>query len=193
MNTTTKRKLNLGLSLGTVVSSIITKEGEFLEIYECKDSGKVINREKKATLTNVIHPGIIIGQDKYGRMWVAHNHISNKKPTFDLFVDFSDTVEANWDFRKVYFTQKEIVQRAINEVLKGNSYNLVNYNCQTFVNRVVRDENSSEAIDKLSNGAIFLGLFTALIGVATKNKALIGTGIGIAAGAGIAKGYSKLR
>jgi hypothetical protein len=175
------------------VASIITPENEYLEIFEYVDSGKVITREKVDTLTKVFHPGIIIGKDKWGRIWVAHNHYSNNRPTFDLLVTFCSSKQALWDNRPVKFSREQIVERAIAEVLKGKEYKWANYNCQIFVNLVVREEHISEAVDKISDAAMIGGLGLTLLGLFTKNKALTATGLAIAGTGGVAKGYSRIR
>ncbi|HLG41026.1 MAG TPA: hypothetical protein VI461_15200, partial [Chitinophagaceae bacterium] len=96
-----------------IVTTLVTKNGDVLEIYECIHSGRVITREKIDTLTKVFHPGIIIGEDQYGRRWVAHNHYLNKHPMFDLIEKFSEGKTWLWDPRSVNYDRDEIVERAI--------------------------------------------------------------------------------
>lgn len=193
MYTTYKKQLQPFTIEKSAVASIITSENEFLEIFEYVDSGKVITREKIDTITKVFHPGVIIGKDKYGRIWVAHNHYSNKRPTFDLLNTFSNGKQPLWDARPVYYSKNEIVQRAIAEVLKGKEYKPLSYNCQIFVNLVVREEHKSEAVDKISDGAMLFGSVLGLLGILTKNKALMITGAAIVGTGGAAKGYSRIR
>lgn len=181
------------IQLKRAVASIITIDNEFLEIFECADSGKVITREKIDTLTKVFHPGIIIGKDKWDRIWVAHNHYLNKRPTFDLLTTFSDWKQPLWDNRTIGFSNEQIVQRAIDEVLKGHEYKVLSYNCQTFVNLVVREEHKSEAVDKISDGAMWGGLILTLFGMITKNKTLTMAGLAVAGTGGVTKGYSRIR
>lgn len=175
------------------VATIITSENEFLEIFEYCDSGKVITREKIDTITKVFHPGIIIGKDKWERIWVAHNHYLNKRPTFDLIDVFSDSKPPLWDNRQVQFSQEQTVQRAIAEVMKGAEYKWANYNCQTFVNMVVRNEHKSEAVDKIADTAMMAGAIATLAGLIFKNKALTATGIGVMGLGGASKAYSRIR
>lgn len=193
MKTKLKANFTSFPQIKTAVASIITSEYEFIEIFEYEDSGKIITREKIDTITKVFHPGIIIGKDKWGRIWITHNHYLNKKPAFDLLDKFTDSKQPLWDNRPVNFSRKQIVQRAIAEVMKGKEYKWANYNCQTFVNLIVRDEHKSEAVDKISDAAMFGGLGLSLIGLLTKNKALTITGLAIAGTGGAAKGYSRLR
>lgn len=181
------------ISFRQIVTTLVTKNGNILEIYECIHSGRVITREKIDTLTKVFHPGIIIGEDQYGRMWVAHNHYLNKRPMFDLIDKFSEGKTWLWDTRAVNYDREEIVNRAIAEVQLGKRYTWVTYNCQTFVNLVVRNAHKSEAVDKISDGSMALGGILTILGIIFKSKALIYTGIGIAGAGGAAKGFSRIR
>lgn len=175
------------------LASIITSENEFLEIYEYEHSGKVITREKIDTLTKVNHPGIIIGKDKYQRVWVAHNHYLNKRPTFDLLASFSKGKMSEYDSRKTNFSQAEIAVRAISEVKRAKEYKALSYNCQTFVNLIVVGEQKSEAVDKIADGAMFLGGALSLIGLLTKSKGLTAAGATILGTGGVAKGISRYK
>ena len=143
-----------------VVKTIITPEDGLIEIYKCADSGKVLTREKKDPRSGVLHPGVIIGIDKYNRLWVAHNHIDNKVPTFDLCEKYLAGEKMLFDNRPVKFSPSEIVKRAILEVSLGKKYNGVNYNCQTFINLVVRNEHTSEAVEKITNSIMIIGVIT---------------------------------
>ena len=173
-----------------IVATISTPEG-LIHIFEYVHSGKVITRSKIDTLTGVFHPGVIIGQDKFGREWIAHNHFKNKRPTFDLMETYLDGEQLLWDTRQVSFSRQQIVDRAIAEVLKGKKYTWTNYNCQVFVNLIVRNEHTSESVDNLSNGAIGGGLLIAAAGVTSKSPALAVAGGIIALIGGFAKADSR--
>jgi hypothetical protein len=173
-------------------ATIITPDG-LLEIYASVHSGKIITRSKIETLTGVFHPGIIIGEDIYDRLWVAHNHYKNGKPMFETLDRYLDGEKLIWDTRPVNYSQREIVDRAIAETLKSKRYNRLNYNCQTFVNLVVRNEHRSESVEKLSNNAIGFGLALILFGIIFKSKALIVAGTATACLAKVGKVYSRRR
>ncbi len=173
--------------------SLLKANLELTEIFQYENSGKVITREKIDTVTEVFHPGIIIGKDKYGRIWVAHNHFSNKRPTFDLFDNFNNSRKPLWDKRKVRFSPEEIVQRAIAEVLKGKKYTWVNYNCQIFVNLIVRDEHTSEAVDKIADAAMVVAVVTSILGLIFESKPLTILGLSTLGIVGGTKGYSRIR
>lgn len=173
------------------VISIVTSEG-FLEIFKTVDSGKVVTREKIDTLTKVFHPGVIIGKDIYNRVWVAHNHYSNNRPTFDLLETFRQEKEVLPDNRPLGFSKQEIVTRAIAEVNKGKTYHWLTYNCQHFVNTIVRAEHTSEAVDRITDTGIGAGLLLSLIGLLAENKTMVTAGLAIAGVSGASKVASRL-
>lgn len=173
-----------------IVVTLSTSEG-LVEIYNDINSGRVATREKIDTITKVFHPCIIIGKDGNGHLWVAHNHIDRGRPIFERLDSYSLGQKVIFDKRPVNYTPYQIVKRAIAEVQKGKKYHAINYNCQTFVNLIVADNHSSEAIDKLANIGMAAGAVTTLLGLVTKNKTLTGIGLGIAGISGGAKIYSK--
>jgi hypothetical protein len=182
--------LELPVITWNVVATINTPEG-ILEIFHTIDSGKVITRKKIGTWTNVCHPGVIIGNDRFGRTWIAHNHISNKKPIIELFAGFLDGDKFEWDYKEAKYSNDVIVERAIAEVQKSKRYDIIGYNCQTFVNLIVRNEHSSEAVDKLSDISLVIGIIVTLIGAICKNKVVMASGLGIAGAVGVTKLHSR--
>lgn len=176
----------------TVVSTIITNEG-LVEIFQYVDSGKVITRKKIDTITDVDHPGIILGKDKAGRIWTAHNHFEIGRPTYHTLQAFAKGQKVFYDQRSVDYTQTQIVERTIAEVQKGKTYNRLNYNCQTFVNLIATNTNKSEAVDKIADGAIGVSVFLLILGLISRNKGLITTGLTIGGIGGAAKGISRVR
>lgn len=185
----TLQKLNIATK-DTVIAMLAT-ENEFLNIHYTIDSGRPITRSKIDTITRVLHPGIILGKDKYGFTWVAHNHIDHKRPVFERLHDYTLGQPYIFDDRPTKYSQLEIVTRAIDEVIAGQRYHPINYNCQTFVNMVVDDSHKSESVDNISDWAIGGGLLLALLGLATDNKALKAIGATAAVAGGASKAYSR--
>lgn len=172
--------------------SVVTRSGQLVEIFKFEHSGKVVSRKKINTITQVDHPGIILGIDGNDRWWVAHNHYEHGRPMFELYSSFLKSENGFWDIREVYFDRDEIVRRAVAEVQKGRSYQSVRYNCQTFVNMVVRGENESEAVDRISDATMVVGALACLLGLATGNKTVTAVGAGVFATGGGAKLFSRL-
>ena len=63
-------------------------------IYENADIGKIIYRKKIDTLIGTPHPGIVLGEDIWGTVWIIHNHYKNGK------------VEATWEAVWVRIVEK---------------------------------------------------------------------------------------
>jgi hypothetical protein len=115
--------------------TVIASDG-LTAIFSCTDSGKIITRKKVDNPHNEYHPAIIIGRDAYCRLWVAHNHFSVKRPSFELLDDYLNGQKCYIDDRSRDFSKEKIVDRAIFEVLCGDTYHSVKYNGDTFVNNV---------------------------------------------------------
>jgi hypothetical protein len=179
------------ISVNGELAVVVNTGSEIINVYFSENSGKICTRGKIDTLTDVLHPGIVIGKDKTGREWIAHNHYAHGKPMFEILDGYCKGRTVEWDNRIVNYSPKEIVKRAIAEQLKGKSYNAITYNCQTFVNIVVQNKPSSEAIDKLSDSGLFIGTILGGIGLASKNKFLINSALTILGVSGAAKLFSR--
>lgn len=189
MNNNVLTQLN-SLAKDNVIAMFLS-ETELVNIYFTIDSGRVATRSKIDTLTKVLHPCVVLGNDRYGQTWVAHNHIDNKRPIFETMDSYSLGQQVYWHDRATVYTPTQIIDRAIDEVVSGQRYHPVNYNCQTFVNMVVGDDHRSESVDNLSDWAIGGGLLLALLGMATDNKALKAIGASALVAGGAAKAYSR--
>lgn len=189
-NTVQKQKLSTATK-SNVIAMLVSEENELVEINFSIDSGRVVTREKIDTVTQVYHPGIVLGNDIFGQTWVAHNHYSNKRPICETMDKYALGQQLYWDDRPEKFSRTELVHRAIDEVIDAKSYDPINYNCQIFVNKVVADEHVSESVDNLANIAIVGGALLGLLGGAFDNKALKIAGGVIAVTGVAAKVYSR--
>jgi hypothetical protein len=173
------------------VIAMFLSESELVNIYFTIDSGRVATRSKIDTLTKVLHPCVVLGNDRYGQTWVAHNHIDNKRPIFETLDSYSLGQKVYWHDRQTIYTNMQIVDRAIEEVLAGQRYHPLNYNCQTFVNMITGDNHRSESVEDLSDWAIGGGFFLGLLGLAFDNKTLKAIGGSAIVAGGAAKAYSR--
>jgi hypothetical protein len=164
------------ISKNKIAVKLSTSEG-LINVYFNENSGKICTRGKIDTITDVLHPGIIIGEDIYNREWVVHNHYSFGKPMFEILENYSKGQIINWDNRNINYSPKDIVARAISEQIKRKPYNPISYNCQTFVNIIVQGKASSEAINKITDRVMIAGAILSGIGLLTKNKSLIQSGV----------------
>lgn len=116
--------------------TLMSCEG-MIPVFSCSDSGKLVTRRKIDNPADEYHPAVIIGRDPFCRVWVAHNHYSVKRPSFELLDDYLNGQKCFVDNRTVHFNQEQIVHRAIFEVLCGDDYHSTNYNGHTFINNIV--------------------------------------------------------
>lgn len=154
-----------------IFKNILVRRGnQTSHLYLFNDSGKVVSRDKVDTVTGVPHPGIIIGQDIWKRIWVIHNHYKNGKPHIVLLSEYADGERVIYDSRQVCFTQEQIVERAIYYWNERDTYSWLKYNCQHFVNLIVRGETVSETVDKFSDITTLTGSAVSLFGLLTGNE-----------------------
>lgn len=162
-------------------------------LYWVSDSGKIVYRKKINTLMGIDHPGIILGEDEDGYLWVMHHHYMNIYPTVERVDRFSLGEMVYYDPRHVDYGQREIVERAISHWIERREYNWLWQNCQHFVNGIAQDDHYSEAIDAASNSGLIAAGVLGLLGLATKNKSLVELAIGTAVVSGTAKVLNRVR
>jgi hypothetical protein len=157
-------------------------KGETIAITLTSDSGRVVTRQKIDTLIGTNHPGLIMGNDGYGNLLILHLHYENNVPVIDRANDYGKNQPIFYDNRPVAFDRGTILSRALDALARGEKYDKVEHNCQQFINRIVKGVNKSEAVEKVSDGLLWGSLFVGLLGLATKNKALIITAAAMAGG-----------
>lgn len=166
-------------------------QGCMVKIYMTSKSGKIVYRNKIDTIIGIIHPGIVLGEDQSGIVWVIHNHYKIGHPEIVTLEDFADGVDVLEDMRKVSYSPSEIVERAIECWNAKNQYSWLLHNCQHFVNKIVLNQNHSEAIDKIANGSLLIGAGISLYGALTGKRTLIKIGLTMAAAGLGAKGMNN--
>jgi|GEM_PF-1791963 len=155
-----------------------------LSIYLTPKSGKIIYRNKIDTLIGIIHPGIVLGQDRSGVTWVIHNHYKIGHPEIVTLEEFADGVDVLEDTRILFYNASEIVKRSIESWKEKKEYSWLFNNCQHFVNKVAMGKPHSEAIDKIGNGGLAIGGLLSLYGAFTNNRGLLKVGLAVG-GAGL--------
>ena len=154
-------------------------------IFIIPDSGRIIYRDKIDTLIGIKHPGIILGKDLWGTVWVIHNHYEIGYPQIVPIQQFSLGSKFFYDLRQVFYDSREIIERAIQSWKERREYSWLFNNCQHFVNKVTNDEDYSEAIDNVSNTALVTGGLVSLYGIFSGNKGAVKAGLTIS-GIGLA-------
>jgi len=163
----------------------IRQSNRSLVIFLTSYSGKIIYRDKIDTIIGIKHPGIILGNDAYGTTWVIHNHYGIGYPEIVTLEKFCEGAKFFFDLREVFYNTRQIIERAIASWQERKEYSWLFHNCQHFVNKITKDQNYSEAIDDISDGALVTGGLISLYGLFSGNKAALNAGLTIA-GAGVA-------
>jgi hypothetical protein len=141
---------------------IFTNDGRVVPIYFNEHSGNVYYRYKKGSPSNIKHPGIYLGVDANGIQYVLHNHYKQKRAFIDTLEGFSLGRKL-----RVYNTctnpPHEVIRIGLEQVLNGEKYKVMSYNCQTFTNQACHNVRKSESIEDwklgLGIGALVLGVF----------------------------------
>lgn len=169
----------------------ITKNNEASQLLFTNDSGKIVYRDKIDSLIGIKHPGIVLGTDIYGTIWVIHNHYQIGAPEIVTWEQFSLGVPVFYDTRPVSYNREEIVSRAIEFWVNKKEYSWLYHNCQHFVNKVTKDRIHSESLDRIGSNLIATGLASGVFGHASKNKVVGNLGLLTAMVGLIVKAYGN--
>jgi hypothetical protein len=133
---------------------LVMSNGNILRLWLNEWSGKIVFRYKIDTISDVTHPGIVLGYDQVGTRYIIHNHFEHGKPVIEPQSFFSKGQELFMARRQSSFETSRIIQNGLNEVLWAKRYNWITNNCQCFVNRVCHNENKSEAVENWTGGIL---------------------------------------
>lgn len=112
-------------------------------------SGKIVQRLKVGTLTDVIHPSVWLGTDyNTGEIYILHNHYRQGSAYIATFSDYASGQQVSWKQGKTLNNPRVIIQKALDLIISGRRYDKVNYNCQTFVNIACNNKVASEDVNK---------------------------------------------
>jgi hypothetical protein len=128
--------------------------GATLVIFLNENSGKVYYRFKIDTVSQVKHTGIHLGTDRFGTHYMMHNHYENGRPcivTLEGFTKGKEYYEYHIDPENAPF---RVIEIALNEIIRGEQYDSVSYNCQTFINVACINKRKSDDVDKWIGRAI---------------------------------------
>lgn len=118
-----------------------------------ENSGRIITR-KKVGYPMIDHPGILLGTDmSLKTCFVLHNHyaifgtagISN-------FAEYAMGEKVFFDNRLCANSPLQIIENGLNQVLRGERYKPLSYNCQTTTNEACHNRRFSDDADKWVGG-----------------------------------------
>ncbi|HTF02636.1 MAG TPA: lecithin retinol acyltransferase family protein [Bacteroidia bacterium] len=132
-------------------------ENDLVNHYNLKPADRVV--VPKSGFQIVQHHALYLGYDEYGQHWIAENKIGIGV-TVTRAKDFfrvNPNVTRVEPFSGSGDERKAAVQRALR--LHGRPYNLINYNCEHFVNHALKgNAHSAQVANGLGLMAFFLVL-----------------------------------
>lgn len=143
---------------------IINDNGSIFTIYLNENSGKVYFRYKTGTISNVKHPGIFLGVDANNMGYFLHNHYHFGKAHITTQQDFQKGMPLYIYEEKCTNSPLKVIEIGLNEILRGESYKPVTYNCQTYTNAACHNIRKSDDAEKWLGGILLGGLALLLIG-----------------------------
>lgn len=152
-----------GTRYSDVLSSVVSSRGELTEIHYHLHTGRVVARAD-ARAARGYHPGILVGADKYGQYWIAHLHAGNKRPVIEPVDDFCKGQSLMFELRDVQLDALEVAARAMRQVRKAKAYHELAYDAEDFI-RISVSRSYPAAIEKLSGGAVLLGVLSVFLGI----------------------------
>jgi len=148
---------------------IVNNNGSISTIYFNENSGKVYFRYKIGTLSNIKHPGIFLGVDLNGNGYFLHNHYHYGKAHITSEKEFAQGMPLYIYNGKCSNTPLKVIEVGLNEMLRGESYKPVSYNCQTYTNTACHNQRKSEDAEKWIGRAAAGVLLFAFIGLISRS------------------------
>ncbi|HEY4785389.1 MAG TPA: lecithin retinol acyltransferase family protein [Bacteroidales bacterium] len=130
----------------------------FVQHYKLSTGDRIV--VPKSDLNIIQHHAVYLGQDEYGRHYVAENLIGTgvKLNTVSDFFHRNPKVTRIEHCMASPNEQSQIVKRAIEKL--GTSYKLFTYNCEHFANEVIQKKRGSTQVE------VALGIALLILGIA---------------------------
>ena len=149
---------------------IVKNDGNIFTLYFNENSGKVYFRYKIGTVSQVKHPGIFLGVGAYGVGYFLHNHYHFGKAHIVSESEFKKGMPLYIYNEKCSNTSLKVIEIGLNEMLRGESYNPITYNCQTFTNTACHNKRKSDDAEKWVGGIVLGSLLLLGLSVAFGGK-----------------------
>lgn len=143
---------------------IVKNDGSIFTIYFNENSGKVYYRYKVGTISQVKHPGIFLGVDAWGTGYFLHNHYHYGKAHITTEAEFKNGMPIYIYNEKCSNTPLKVIEIGLNEILRGEHYKPITYNCQTYTNTACHNKRTSYDAEKWVGGIALASLALLLIG-----------------------------
>ena len=148
---------------------IVKNDGSIFTIYFNQNSGKVYFRYKVGTMSKIKHPGIFLGVDAFGKGYFLHNHYHYGKAHITTETAFKNGMPIYIYNEKCSNTPLKVIELGLNEILRGESYKPVSYNCQTYTNTACHNQRKSEDAEKWVGRVAAGVLLFAFIGLVSRS------------------------
>ncbi len=145
---------------------VVKNDGTILTIYFNENSGKVYFRYKIGTISQVKHPGIFLGVDKYGVGYFLHNHYQIGRADIVTQSDYTQGKPLYIYNEKCSNTSLKVLEVGLAQWKKGESYHFLTYNCQTFTNTACHNQRKSEDAEKWVGRVVFGSIVLLGLGLA---------------------------
>ncbi|MCC6721483.1 MAG: hypothetical protein IT243_04720 [Bacteroidia bacterium] len=150
---------------------IVKNDGSVFTIYFNGNSGKVYFRYKIGTFSNVKHSGIFLGVDTWGTGYFLHNHYHFGKAHITTETEFKKGQPIHIYNEMCSNAPLKVIEIGLNEILRGESYKPITYNCQTYTNTACHNKRKSYDAEKWLGGIALASLAFIFIGaVAGKGR-----------------------
>jgi hypothetical protein len=153
---------NFYLSANSV--DVVNNNGSIFTIYFNEHSGKVYYRNKIDTVVNIKHPGIYLGKDINGTGYFLHNHYHYGKAHITTQADFTKGEKIYLYNEMCSNSPREVIRIGLNEVLRGERYKPISYNCQTFTNTACHSIRKSDDAERMLAGVAGVALLFVFLG-----------------------------
>lgn len=144
---------------------VVNNDGSLFTIHFNENSGKVYYRNKIDTVINIKHPGIYIGKDRSGIGYFLHNHYRYGKAHITTQFDFTKGEKIYLYYEMCSNSPREVIRIGLNEVLRGERYKPISYNCQTFTNTACHSVRKSDDAEMVLAGVAGVALLFVFVGV----------------------------
>ncbi len=148
--------------------TIFNNDGSSRTIYFNSNSGKVYYRYKTGTISQVKHPGIYLGVDYNGMSYFLHNHYHYGKAHITTEQEFRKGQSIYLYSEKCSNSPLKVIEIGLNEIIRGESYRPLTYNCQTYTNSACHNRRTSEDVEKWVGGILMGSLALLVISAVVK-------------------------
>ena len=149
--------------------TIVNYDGSSRTIYFNTNSGKVYYRYKTGTISQVKHPGIYLGVDFNGVNYFLHNHYHYGKAHITTEQEFRKGQTIYLYGEKCSNSPLKVIEIGLNEIIRGERYKPLTYNCQTYTNSACHNQRTSADVEKWVGGILLGSLALLVIGAISES------------------------